>query len=310
MLKQLFKSKTGLLTLFAVIILSFGMLTVFNDTLWSAVGDPVYSKITRGNHLFKGNIVQSPHPNGGNQGTYTSITGVPLTKLIIYTANDGTGNTYCWMDDAETGWSAVNARTVCTSDTDVYRTGASSLKTVFSASAVADDGAIGTDAGNQDLTLNDSFGFWMRASDHTIAGHFQLELVDVGGGGSVDVPAVFKNVWTWVECDISGIVTKNAVSDVIFKISTAGAAAHAAITVYLDMMYTWDFADETALGVDLMPDGVINVIGMLSNGGGPFVQWAEETNYIVHYESGNDFLVDVTANNTYTPMAYVAYRNY
>ena len=306
-MKKFFNLKIVLL--FTIVLLSFSTFLMFNP----AVSEVIYSKIFPGNVLFKGNIFVAPATDGGNQGLHTSITGQPnLTILPITALTDGSTNTHIWMDGAETGWSAINARTVCSSDTDVWRVGDSSLLTAFSAAAVANDGAIGIDAGDQDLQNNESFGFWIYATGNLRAGDFVLQLVDVTANTSINVPAVKNRIWTWVELDISGIAagSRDAVSDINFMITTAGAAAHGAIDIYVDSVVTWDVACESALGQTLVDNGVLDVFGVLTAAGSnnTFVALAEWTAYFTHYEDGVDFIVDITNNSTYTALAFLAYQ--
>jgi len=281
-----------------------------------AVSEVIYSKIFPGNVLFKGNIYVAPMTDGGNQALHTSITGQPNQSILPITAlTNGAATTHLWLDADETGWSAINARTVVSSDEDIYRiddTGDSSCLIAFAANAVADDGAIATDAGNQDLQNNESFGFWIYATGNIRAGDFVLELVDATGNSEINIPAVKNRIWTWVELDISGIAAglRDAVSDINIKITTAGATAWGAINVYLDGMYTWDAASESALGVDLVDNGVLGVIGVLTAAGSnnTFVTRTEYTHYFTHYESGNDFIVDISNNSTYTAIAFLAFK--
>ena len=309
MFKKLFNLKVVLL--FTVVLLSFSTFLMFNP----AVSEVIYSNFSQGNHLFKGNIYVAPMKDGGNQDLHTAITGQPNQSILaIGTLLDGSTTTICWLDSDETGWTATNARTTITSDEDVYRVddaGDSSLGIAFASNAVAGDGATGTGGfGDQDLSANDSFGFWLYTDGNIRAGDFEIELVDVGGGGTANIPAVKNRIWTWVECDISGIATKNAVSDVLINITAAGAAAHAVINLYVDNMYTWDAAVESALGVDLVDNGVLSVIAVLTAAGSnnTFVARTEWTNYFTHYEDGNDFIVDMTDNSTYTAIAFLAFK--
>jgi len=72
--------------------------------------------------------------------------------------------------------------------------------------------------------------------------------------------------------------------------------------MYLDTAYVWDSADEEALGVAIVQDGILGVVN--TETGAPLV---EGTDYIVHYESGSDFIVYITDQSTADIIALVAY---
>lgn len=198
--------------------------------------------------------------------------------------------------------------------TSVYRVGANSLATSFTSLSAAGDG-ISRAITPDDLEADEFIGFWIYSTDVLVAGHLTLVLTDDGGARTYNVPAVAtKNKWTWVEVDITALTggTGDAVSAVAIKLSTAGTAAHSAFTVYLDQMYKWDAADELALSKDLAEDGVVGVLHQVKTDAAATAHtWTaavQDTDFFVAYRSGNDSLVQITDQSTFTGFAVVSHR--
>jgi len=313
MFKKIFHWKTLLISMSAISVLFVAMVFFLN----TATGEVVYSKIFPGNVLVKGNIYVADHPSG-NQGTTTSITGLPKLKLValgtLTDASDASGETRVYLDDSPTGeWTNVGTPVTLTADTDIYRAGANSLKVAFTSAAVAGNGAIGTIGANDDLEVDDSIGFWIYSTDRLAAGDLYVQTVDTGPVlTNFNLPAVSAKKWTWVEIDISSLAAGNGddVSDLNILLSTAGATNHGAFTIYLDAMYKWAVADEEALAVNIVSDGVLSVIMSIEAFGtdNVAIQGVEHTNYFTHYEATNDFIVGMSDNSTYDGLAFVAYK--
>ena len=129
-----------------------------------------------------------------------------------------------------------------------------------------------------------------------------LVLTDDGGARTFDIPAVtVANKWTWVEVDIA-TGDLSAISDVAIKLSAGGAAAQGAFDLYVDIGYVWDSADEEALGVAIQQDGILGVINTETG-----AQLVELTDYLVHYESGSDFIVYITDQSSADIAVLAAY---
>ncbi len=65
---------------------------------------------------------------------------------------------------------------------------------------------------------------------------------------------------------------------------------------YFDGIWKWDTANENALSLDVYEEGVFSVMSIVKATGGnrvPILE-VEGTDYFVHYEAGNDFLVSTT----------------
>ena len=309
MFKKIFHWKTLLISMSAISVLFIAMVFFFN----TAMGEVIYSKIFPGNILVKGNIYVADHTSG-NQGTTTSITGLPKLKLValgaLTTANTETVE---YLDDSPTGeWTAVGTPVTLTADTDIYRAGANSLKVAFTSAAVAGNGAIGTIGANDDLEANESIGFWIYSTERLIAAEFYIQTVDATNTTNFSLPAISAKKWTWVEIDISGLVPGDGdiVTDLNFLMAASGATNHGAFNIYLDAMYKWDADDEEALGVDIVSDGVLSVLMSIEASGtnNVVIQAVEHTNYFTHYEATNDFIVGITDNNAYDGLAFVAYK--
>jgi hypothetical protein len=92
--------------------------------------------------------------------------------------------------------------------------------------------------------------------------------------------------------------------------STTGASAHGAFDFYVDAMYKWDSADEEALGKNLVQDGVLSVLALVTANTGDHTQIAlvENTNFFVAYRTGNDSIVWITDQSTYSATALIAYQ--
>ena len=295
----------------SVIFILFAALVFF---LNSAVGEVVYSKIFPGNVLVKGNIYVADHPNGGNQGTTTSITGLPKLKLVALGAlTDASAETVLYLDDSPIGeWNAVGTPVTLTAVTDIYRAGTNSLKIAFTSAAVAGNGAIGTIGADDDLEANESIGFWIYSTERLVAGEFYIQTVDATNTTDFDLPAISAKKWTWIEIDISGLTPGDGdvVTDLNFLMATTGATNHGAFAIYLDTMYKWDAADEEALGEDIVSDGVMSVLMSIEAFGtnNVTIQAVEHTNYFTHYEATNDFIVGITDNDLYDGLAFIAYK--
>lgn len=263
--------------------------------------------------LSNGDLKVTASKTGGNAGARNTIEGLPKIVMVpLGAGTNGTTETTTYVDDSPTGeWSAVNATTVASASTTYYRVGTTSLKVAFLATAVAGSG-VTRSITPDDLEADEYIGFWAYSTEALKAGELTLVLTDNGGARTYNVPAVAAGVWTWCEVDISALTggTGDVVSAVSILLSTAGAAAHGAFDFYVDAMRKWDSADEEALGYALVQDGVLSVLALTTANTGDHTQIAlvENTNFFVAYRTGNDSLVWITDQSTYSHTALIAYQ--
>ena len=250
-------------------------------------------------------VVLTADSTGGNLGAKTEYIGLPRIKLIG--GGQGTNpasQTIALFDDSPNGeWAAITDTVAVTISATSAKYGTNSLKASFSVTATTGagiiDAGLGANAAWDDM---ESAGLLIQTSVPITAGTLTLVLTDDGGARTFDIPAVtVANKWTWVEVDIA-TGDLSAISDVAIKLSAGGAAAQGAFDLYVDIGYVWDSADEEALGVAIQPDGILGVIN--TETGAPL---AELTDYLVHYESGSDFIVYITDQSSADIAVLAAY---
>lgn len=258
-------------------------------------------------------LAVSPNVSGGNAGQRNDISGLVREKLVaLGTMTNGTTETVSYTDDSPDGeWTAISTTVTISADTSIYRIGAKSLKLAFAATAVNDNGAV-TDITNDDLSSNESIGFWIYSDTALDAGDLDVLIddTDAAPDSSFDVCAVATpNVWQWCEVNIGALdgTTGNVVDKVGFVLKDA--AGLGAFNVYIDGMWKWDADDEEALGTAILTDGVYSVMAIPTGetaANTPTVP-VENTDYFVHYENGVDFLVTVTDQSANSGVALIGY---
>lgn len=267
---------------------------------------------------ISGDVTQTADSTGGNLGAASTYTGIVNSSLIPFAAmTNGAASvkTKALMDDTPAGeWSAIGGGTADptpANDATFARIGTNGLKLPFLDAAVAGDGAKFTAFSGENWEAQESVGMWVRSNIALAAGDVVLKTVDSTGDVSFDMPAVATvNKWTWVEFDISGLTggTGDAVTNVKIALSTAGAAK-GAFNLWIDGAYKWDATEELALGVDLVdsPGAVRSVLAIVKANTGTHDMAAivENTDFFVHSESGNDFLVTITDQSTKAAFALV-----
>lgn len=255
--------------------------------------------------ISNADLTVSADSTGGDAGAINQLIGVPRIKLIG--GGQGTNpasQTIALFDDTPDGeWAPVDADVVESADTTHFKYGSKSYKAAFASTAAAGDGiidaALGASAAWDDM---ESAGLLVYSTVTLAAGDLTLVLTDDGGARTFNIPAITTaNKWTWVEVDIS-TGDLSAVSDVAIKLSTAGATATGVFDFYVDIAYVWDSADEEALGVAIQQDGILGVINTETG-----AQLVELTDYIVHYESGNDFIVYISDQSSADIAVLAAY---
>lgn len=308
-----------------VSIFSYGLLDYNNNVLIDAWNGTIRSRadlpwdLSGSTTTFKfplGDVTISPPASGGNLGAVNTLNAVVNSKLVPFgTIANGTTETVAYMEAASaTSAVTVGVAPTDTDDTAYARIGADSIKLAWPATSVAGDGVSDT-VTSDNLEGDESIGFWIRTSEVLAAGDLTLVLTDdAPADRTFNIPAVTEaNKWVWVEVDITSLAggTGDAITAVKILLSSAGATAHGAFNVWIDGMRKWDFADELAVGADLIdqPGAVRSFLLVVKADAGTqahtITAAVENTDFFVHTEAGNDFLVPITDLSTYTGFALV-----
>lgn len=262
-----------------------------------------------------GDLTLAPDATGGNAGAQTEFSGLPRLKFVgLSTMTNGATETTSYTDDSSAGEYAPIDADVTEAEGSIdgiYRIGSSSYKALFAATAAAGDGFKRTVISDA-LASNESVGMWLYPSVAVAAGDLNLLLTDNGGARTfTNTLALPASKWTWLEFDISSLdgTTGDVITEVGVTLTTQGATNLAAFNLYMDGAWKWDAADEEALGVAILPGGVRNVLAVATAAGSvnTAAVLTENTDYFVHYESENDFIVAVTDQSANSGLAVVAY---
>lgn len=247
----------------------------------------------------------------GNAGAKNELTGLVRVKMVaLGTMTNGTTETTLYVDDDPDGeWTAIDESVTVSADASIYRIGAKSLKLAFAVGAEDNDGAT-VDITNDDLEANESIGFWIYSDTVLDAGDVDVLIDDTDADTTFDVCAVATiNAWQWCEVNVTDLAagTGNVVDKVGFVLKDA--AGLGAFNIYIDGMWKWDADDEEALSTAIITDGVYSVMSIATGEAAantPAVP-VENTDYFVHYETGNDFIVTVTNQSANSGIALIAY---
>ena len=255
-----------------------------------------------------GDIVFPPEKaDGGNATLNYKINGIPkIAGFSAGTGNDGSETTNVDFGDSETpntDWTQTTNITTA-DDTTTWRKGSASLEMVVGATPSAGNGADNALAtGNQNWSADESFGLWVYCTIVFSSGDWVLEITD---NASADVTTTFPaygtaNTWQWMELEIGSIgdTDKDVITDIAIDLSSAGATTFAAgATCNFDGMWKWDGAEEMALAQDIYEDGILSMFSVVTAGAAitPILE-VEDTDFFVHYETGNDFIVPITDLN-------------
>lgn len=163
---------------------------------------------------------------------------------------------------------------------------------------------------NEDWQPDESIGFWHRCTATTVAGDLEVSIIDTSATADVAIPAIaVADTWEWAEVDISGVAaaSRNLVSDVEISLSGQGVAAGVAFDCFFDFGFLWDLADETAISRDIVVDGVVSLVTVVDAQGTANLSTnrVEGTDYIVNYQTGDDVIVNVANNSTFTAIILV-----
>jgi len=156
-----------------------------------------------------------------------------------------------------------------------------------------------------------SVGFWFRSSVTFDAGDLEINLLDaavVEGDG--DLPAYgTADVWQWMEVDVTADCAAAACADIdgveLLTTAVAPTTFNAAL-VYMDSGAVWIAGCEETLGADIPYDGVLSLLAGVTAGGDTTLL-VQGTDYIVHYQTGNDAVCMITNQAANYGMALYAY---
>lgn len=269
----------------------------------------------QGTSTFRQDVTVAEEVTGGNAAAKIELIGLPAVKYVALAAGtNGTTETTAYMDDSPAGeWAPVDADVTESADTTYYRVGSTSYKMAIATTADADDGAI-IDITNDNLESNESIGFWIYSDLGLAAGDLTLLIDDTSADTDFDLPEIVPYKWQWVEIDVTSLAagTGDVVDKVGITLSAAGAAkaAQQAFNVYLDGMFKWDSTDEETLGVALVQDGVLGILAVATAAGSANTHslLAEQTDYGVNYQTGNDVIFWITDQSANSNTAMVAYQ--
>jgi hypothetical protein len=268
-----------------------------------------------GDATLQGDFTLETESTGGNAGAVNQFIGLPSISIVdLAQGTNPASETVDCMDATPTGeWTEIDAGTnvAVTADTSTYRYDTNSVE-LAATSVVAGDGVNCALPAQDDLSGLESVGFWLYSDEDIVAGDIQMTLDDSDGTDQVytSTIAVSADVWTWLEIDISGCDANCDTADNFkFIFTTQGATNLTDPAIYFDELFYWDSADEEALGQDIVDHGVISVL-TVPTAAGTANTWgveAEYTDYIVHYESGNDFIVWITDESANEVLALIAH---
>jgi len=209
---------------------------------------------------FAADVTVSVPTDGGNANAQNTIQGIPKVYL------QGTGGTMLgvetieYMDDSPTGeWtdSEGNGKVTFTNDGTYYKEGAASLKLIFAADALVEDGAQYTSGANYDWTTDEFVGMWIYSDIALDASDIAFEYADDGAERIELIGAIAVNTWTWVRLTLT--VTDNE-KDVISELRIVQKVDKGAFNLYVDHVTKWDEAEAVAFTNQPLQDGVLSVL--------------------------------------------------
>jgi len=256
---------------------------------------------------FADDVTVSAVTDGGNLGAKHEVIGLPRIKMVgLGQGTNPASETVDCMDDSPTGeWTELDSGTniVLSADTSYYRYDTNSLL-LAATTVVENDGISVTLPAQDDLSGLESIGFWILTDEALTSGDLDITVDDSDGTDQVyNIGAVSANVWTWVEVDISGCDANCDTTDYfLIEFTAQGAGNLTDPNIYFDELFYWDSADEDALGTAILRDGVLSIVDAES--GATLVEY---TDFIVHEESGNDFVVWITDQSAADVVVLLAY---
>lgn len=288
------------------------------------IGSGIYDTADGDNDLgvagdleVNGDAVITNDATGGDKAAKSQFIGLSAIVMVdLATGTNGTTETASYMDDTPVGEAteADAGTNVAISDSTAhYRVGAKSLLIAFT-TVVTDDGVTLAAGAQDDLSGNESIGFWMFSDEAITAGDFALTIDDSDGTDQsyTSTIACSADAWTWIEVDISGCdVNCNTMDNITFLATAQGATNLSSPNVYLDVMYKWDAADEEALGKTLVDFGVVGILTIPTAAAtdNTFALPALHTDYFVNYAlTGNDNLIWMSDQSANEIIAIVAHE--
>ena len=260
------------------------------------------------------NVIAEPI-DGGDDDIQNEFQGLlKLDIVALGTMVNGTTNTVNLIDTTPTGeWTDSDGDVTTTADTGIKRKGANSLKIAWLSTASNGDGAGNPlSSGNQDWTDDESVGVWLRCDQTLSAGDLVLEITDsIAGAIEVNIPALaIADKWIWTEIDISVVAnaSKDVITDLALDINTLAGTA---VSCFFDYMYKWDGADEDTLGRDVLNDGVLSILTVATASGSAntLAALVEGTDFITHYQSGNDAIITITDQSANSGIAMISHQD-
>ena len=255
-----------------------------------------------------GDLISVVEKTGGNEGAVHEVWGIPAIALVTTgagtDANDA-NETIDYMDATPAGeWTAVDADTVCATAAAYSKDAdGTSLAIAFLATADVDDGCVAV-VDSLDWSGAESASLYVWSDDTTLALgdlHFLVDDSAAAPDDRIDIPANAEaNYWYYddLTTGITACADCDHVDNIGIVLSAAGAAkalAEGGFTIYIDAVYKWEVTEEDALNVAILRDGLVNLVDSVTN-----AQLVEFTDYFVHYEAGNDFVVWISDMDSIT----------
>lgn len=239
-----------------------------------------------------------------------------IDMRALGTMTNGSTETTLYIDTDPAGeWAEIDSGSIVTitEDATYYRDSTNSVKVAFTSGASENvDGVDGTIV-QDDLSGNESIGFWIYSDTALTSGDLDVTLDDTDGTDQAyTIGTVVVDTWTWIELDISGCDANCDTTDGIKILLTAQGETNlsgSAFNIYIDAMYKWDSADEETLGRDVVTDGVmaVNTLIDADNNVHRMVRLTEWTDYFIHYQS-TDAIVIISDQSTKSGIALIAYE--
>jgi hypothetical protein len=255
-------------------------------------------------------LTLTPAAGNGNGALKSELTGLPRIKFAGVGAGTNAALSVVYLDDSPTGECAPVGAAVSEAEgsvSGIFKFGASSYASTFTAAAVENDGFLCT-IGSTDFETVENFGLWLYPTVTVASGDLQLVTTDDTNVVKFSLGAMTANTWNWVEADITTLAagTGDAVTGIGVTLTAQGvlaAGTGGAWSLYTDHGVKWLTADSDTLGVAVIQDGVLSVAN--TTAGVTLTEW---TDYFVRYISGNDAIVYMTNQSGATSVvALVAY---
>jgi hypothetical protein len=236
--------------------------------------------------------------DGGNTGAKNEIVALPKIRMAAIGAM-GDGPV---LSEPITPTAALCAPVVAGTEADsatIYRdtvTDVTSYQYTFQGTVGAGEG-LDCDVTGHAVVGTTSVGFWFRSDTVFDNNDVEVNLLDgaaVEGDGNMPAYTT-ANVWQWVEVDVTADCAATCADiDGVSILTTADEPTELNGAVFhVDSGAFWLAACEETLGDAILTDGVLAVTAGVTAGGNSTLL-AEGTDYIVHYQAGNDAVCMIT----------------